>query len=150
MIPTTYAVLKKSVEPFTREIFFADKKLTSCKTGLKYPIKFGISVDDRNIPLLQVSNLKHWVPWGMTACNDSFLVSISKKPMILVPNTCKIDNRNVKRVFQWIVKNLDKLLLIHWMFLNGIYSFKDETGVVYTQDSILSSMRPVKRKVGVK
>lgn len=148
MIPTNYTILEYSKDPFEYEIFFANKNISSCYTGLKYPIKFGITQDKKS-PLLQVSNLRTWVPWGMTPCEDSFLVSISNNPTILSPETCKLDKRDIQRIFQWITKNLDNLNLLFWMHLNNLYSFQTND-IIYTQDSILKSMKPVKRKVGAK
>ena len=147
MIPKNYKILEINKDPGYNEIFFSSKKLSFCVSGLKYPIVVAVYQEDRNTPVVLVSNDRKWIPTPITGCKNSFVVSISKDPVILTPNTCEIDARDVLRIFQWIKINYDKIMLMFWMFERDILEYLDEdTNTKHCCDSVLASMKRVKRK----
>jgi len=147
MIPKNYKILQIDEDPMYNEIFFSSKKWTCCESGLKYPIMVAVYDEDKNTPFIQVSNDKKWVPVPIPGCTNSFNVSVSKNPVILTPDTCEIDPRDVHRIFQWIKINYDKIVLMHWMFERDILKYLDEdTNIIYSHSSVLGTMKRVKRK----
>ena len=147
MIPTNYTIIRRHIDPNPAEVFFAYKRYTCCNSGLKYPVMVA-QIPEYGYPVVLVANTKEYIPLPFANCTATFEISFSKNPEVLTPDTCRIDDRDVLRVKEWIVKNYDTIELLIWMYdTQNIISFIDnETGITYTHSKILNSMKRSKRK----
>lgn len=107
-------------------------------TGLDYPIWIG-TVGGQHRPRVKVSNIK-----GKWSENSNFVISVSRTPEILTPESCKIDNKEVNKVLIWIITNFDDLMTLWWMFEHGAATVKDEdTGKVIDYDNLVYGLKKV-------
>jgi hypothetical protein len=74
------------------------------KTGLSCVVWFG-EVGGQHGPRLKVSN----VP-GKFATDNNFVVSVSKDPKVLTPNSAKMATMKIEDVLDWIKLNYDELM----------------------------------------
>ena len=82
------------------------------ETGLDYVVWMG-EVGGQHGPRIKVSNNK-----GKMTANDSFVVSVSKNPVVLTPRTCKLNASTVDDILDWIKINYE-ILMEMWEVFEG-------------------------------
>lgn len=82
------------------------------ETGLDYVVWMG-EVGGQHGPRIKVSNNK-----GKMTSNDSFVVSVSKNPVVLTPRTCKLNASTVDDILDWIKINYE-ILMEMWEVFEG-------------------------------
>jgi len=82
------------------------------ETGLDYVVWMG-EVGGQHGPRIKVSNNK-----GKMTANDSFVVSVSKNPVVLTPRTCKLSASTVDDILDWIKINYE-ILMEMWEVFEG-------------------------------
>lgn len=142
--PTNYSIDNYDADMDDYEIFISYKKLSPCYSGLKHPIFVG---QVRNFPesiYVQISN-DDSIPWGVISENN-FIIDV-RTNIIINPENCHIDERDLFKIQQWINKNTEKLNFLHQMFKLKTWKITDiDSNISYDYIKILNSLKAVRRK----
>lgn len=93
---------KEIIDSFLMEM----ANLTPTNTGLPVVIWLG-PVGGQHGPRIKISNNKG----KMTS--DSFVMSVSKSPKILTPNSCKLSSSVIEDISDWIMLNYEVLMQLY-------------------------------------
>lgn len=95
------------ISPITEGLMLEMANLYPTKTGVGYVMHFG-EIGGQHGPRVKVSNKT-----GRFAVDDNFSISVSKTPKVMTPPTSVgISQGELNKIFKWIRKNYDDLMLL--------------------------------------